>query len=64
MRLDGASTSYKPANPCPVCGTETSLLEVAPHPLNLNFDVHGYLCEQCGPVKSLVVLRSQARKIM
>ena len=64
MRLDHKSKSYTPANPCPVCGTETSLLEVEQHPLHLAFDVHGYLCEQCGPVKSLVVLRMPARKFM
>jgi hypothetical protein len=51
-------------NPCPVCGIETSLLDIEPHPQHVNFDVHGYLCEQCGPVKSLVVLRAAAPKIM
>src|ERR1700678_2447911 len=48
----------KPTNPCPVCGAETALTEVERHPLHVNFDIHGYLCDRCGPVKSLVVLRS------
>ena len=45
-------------NPCPVCGVETALAEIEPHPLHVNFEIHGYLCEQCGPIKSLVVLRT------
>ena len=28
------------------------------HPLHANFEIHGYLCDRCGPIKSLVVLRS------
>jgi hypothetical protein len=48
----------KPLNPCPVCGAETDLAEIEPHPLHVNFEIHGYLCDQCGPIKSLVVLRS------
>jgi hypothetical protein len=31
---------------------------IEPHPLHVNFDIHGYVCDRCGPVKSLVVLRS------
>jgi hypothetical protein len=45
-------------NPCPVCGAETALAEIAAHPLHVNFEIHGYLCDRCGPVKSLVVARS------
>ncbi len=45
-------------NLCPVCAAETALAEIEPHPLHVNFDIHGYLCDRCGPVKSLVVLRS------
>jgi hypothetical protein len=48
----------KPLNPCPICGAETVLAENEPHPLHVNFEIHGYLCDWCGPVKSLVVLRS------
>ena len=44
-------------NPCPVCGAETLLAAIEPHPLHVKFEIHGYLCEWCGPVKSLVVLR-------
>src|ERR1700676_1456892 len=45
-------------NPCPVCGAETALAEIEPHPLHFNLEIHGFLCDRCGPVKSLVVLRS------
>ena len=50
-------------NPCPVCGAETALAEIEPHPLHVNFEIHGYLCDRCGPIKSLVVLRSPTRQI-
>jgi hypothetical protein len=58
MRYQDAALELKPRNPCPVCGVETALAEIEPHPLHVNFEIHGYLCEQCGPIKSLVVLRS------
>ena len=48
----------KQINPCPVCGAETALAEIEPHPLHVNFEIHGYLCDRCGPIKSLVVLRA------
>jgi hypothetical protein len=53
-----------PRNPCPVCGAETMLAEVEPHPLHLKFEIHGYVCDRCGPIKSLVVLRSSPRQSM
>jgi hypothetical protein len=51
-------------NPCPVCGAETALAEIEPHPLHVKFEIHGYLCIRCGPVKSLVVLRSAPLQMM
>jgi hypothetical protein len=58
MRLQVASLLLKSAgNPCPVCGAETTLTEIEPHPLHAKFEIHGYLCDTCGPIKSLVVLR-------
>ena len=63
MRFQYASLKSKapiilePLNPCPVCGAETTLAEIEPHPLHANFEIHGYLCDRCGPIKSLVVLR-------
>ena len=41
-----------------VGGGETALAEIEPHPLHVNFEIHGYLCERCGPIKSLVVLKT------
>ena len=58
MRFQDASLMLKPRNPCPVCGAESALAEIEPHPLHANFEIHGYLCDRCGPIKSLVVLRS------
>src|ERR1700730_9120865 len=58
MRYQDAALELKPRNPCPVCGVETALAEIDRYPLHVNFEIHGYLCEQCGPIKSLVVLRS------
>jgi hypothetical protein len=58
MRFQDASLMLKPRNLCPVCGAETALAEIEPHPLHANFEIHGYLCDRCGPIKSLVVLRS------
>jgi hypothetical protein len=58
MRVQDASLTLKLLNPCPVCGAETALAEIEPHPLHVNFEIHGYLCDLCGPIKSLVVLRS------
>ena len=63
MRVQNASIKLKPIkikpiNPCPVCGIETALAEIEPHPRHVNFEIHGYLCDRCGPIKSLVVLRS------
>ena len=52
------SLTPNPLNPCPVCGAETVLAEIEPHPLHIKFEIHGYVCDQCGPIKSLVVLRS------
>jgi hypothetical protein len=62
MRIQGVSLEFEPKNPCPVCGVETALAEVEPHPLHVNFEIHGYLCQQCGPIKSLVVRSARRRK--
>jgi hypothetical protein len=58
MRVQDTLPVLMPLNPCPVCGAETVLAEIEPHPLYVNFEIHGYLCDRCGPIKSLVVLRS------
>jgi len=51
-------------NPCPVCGAETTLAEIEPHPLYIHFEIHGYVCDRCGPTKSLVVIRRPAPQLM
>jgi hypothetical protein len=62
MRVKIQCSILKPLNPCPVCGGETALAEIEPHPLHVNFEIHGYLCERCGPIKSLVVLKNTRRR--
>jgi hypothetical protein len=57
MRFQIKSLLIKSRDPCPVCGAETALTEIEPHPLHAKFEIHGYLCDRCGPIKSLVVLR-------
>jgi hypothetical protein len=59
MSIQDVSREFKSQNPCPVCGGETKLAAVEPHPLHYMFEIHGYLCEQCGPIKSRVVFRSR-----
>jgi hypothetical protein len=51
------SFSMDPKDPCPICGASVKLTEVAPHPNRDDWELNGYSCENCGPVKSLVVQR-------
>ena len=39
MRVQDASLTFTPLNPCPVCGAETALAEIEPHPLHVNFEI-------------------------
>jgi hypothetical protein len=55
MRNPDGSHKPEERNPCPICGAETTLAECVPHPLESHFEIHGYFCRRCGPVKSLVV---------
>jgi hypothetical protein len=55
MKFPDVSLMPGPRNPCPVCGAETALAEIEAHPLHANFEIHGYLCDRCGPIKSIVV---------
>lgn len=40
---------------CPVCGAGIALAEVEPHPKHFGLEIHGFICVDCGPVKSMVV---------
>jgi hypothetical protein len=62
LHMPCQDTLLTPSNPCPVCGAETALAEIEPHPLRVNFEIHGYLCDRCGPVKSLVVHRAPSSR--
>ena len=37
---------------CPICGKETTLAEVEPHPTHRELELHTYRCVDCGPVKT------------
>ena len=37
---------------------EITLDVVEPHPADERLEIQGYMCAKCGPVKSVVVLRS------
>jgi hypothetical protein len=43
-------------NGCPVCNSTITLTEVEPQPNRDGWEIRGFSCQFCGPVKSLVVL--------
>ena len=55
IRQAETTNMFQPTNPCPICGAEITLAEIEPHLLHAKFEIHGYLCGRCGPIKSLVV---------
>jgi hypothetical protein len=57
MRSQDGSFDIGPKDRCPICGANISLTEVEPHPDRDDWELNGYSCENCGPVKSLVVQR-------
>jgi hypothetical protein len=58
MRIQHLPFMGAARDPCPVCGLEIALDVVEPHPADERLEIQGYMCKKCGPVKSLVVLRS------
>jgi hypothetical protein len=57
MRFQEISFGIEPKDPCPICRANIRLTEVEPHPDRDDWNLNGYSCENCGPVKSLVVQR-------
>jgi uncharacterized Zn finger protein len=39
-------------DPCPICGKETTLAVIEPHPIHPERELHTYRCGVCGPVKT------------
>jgi uncharacterized Zn finger protein len=37
---------------CPICGKETTLAVIEPHPTHPERELHTYRCVDCGPVKT------------
>jgi C4-type Zn-finger protein len=60
--MHSPNDSIRLKDPCPICGASITLAEIEPHPLQCNFEIHGYLCDRCGPVKSLVVKRGEDKR--
>jgi hypothetical protein len=58
MRIQHLRSRRTERNLCPVCGSKITLDVVEPHPADDRLEIQGYLCGTCGPVKSLVVLRT------
>lgn len=46
---------------CPICGKETTLAVIEPHPTHPTITLHTYRCVDCGAVKTTSVLRSTAQ---
>ena len=63
MRFQNTAPLLKQQDRCPVCGAATVLAEIEPHPVHINFEIHGFLRDRCGPVKSLVVMRSPRLRV-
>jgi uncharacterized Zn finger protein len=47
-------------NACPICGKETILAVIEPHPTHPTITLHTYRCVDCGAVKTTSILRSTA----
>jgi hypothetical protein len=58
MHFQDGSFGAPPKDPCPICGASIRLTEVEPHPNRDDWELNGYSCENCGPVKSVAVQRS------
>jgi len=58
MRFQDISIGLEAEDACPICSASIRLTEVERHPSRDDWEVYGYSCENCGPVKSLVVQRS------
>ena len=56
MRSQNMSLAPYTKDACPICGAALKLTEIEPHPSHNELEIHGYSCECCGPVKSLVVI--------
>jgi uncharacterized Zn finger protein len=46
---------------CPICGKETNLAGVEPHPTHPETELHTYRCVDCGPVKTTSIRSRSGR---
>ena len=38
---------------CHICGKQTSLAAIEPHPTHPEMELHTFRCEDCGPVRTV-----------
>ena len=39
--------------PCHICGKQTSLAAIEPHPTHPEMELHTFRCDDCGPVRTV-----------
>ena len=39
--------------PCHICGKQTSLAAIEPHPTHPEVELHTFRCDDCGPVRTV-----------
>lgn len=57
MYLQNCANSGEKDHACQLCGAKLKISEVEPHPKRGEWEIHGFSCRNCGPVKSMVVKR-------
>jgi len=57
MHLHHLSKTSDSNDSCQICGAALRIVEIEPHPKRGEWEIHGFSCGNCGPVKSLVVRR-------
>lgn len=57
VHLQNCSNFTEKENACQICGAKLRISEVEPHPERGEWEIQGFSCRNCGPVKSLVVKR-------
>ena len=57
MRIQTSVLAVEPRNPFRFVAWRL-LSRRSSAPLHANFEIHGFVCERCGPIKSLVALCS------
>lgn len=57
MQLNHRLNAAESNDSCQICGAALKIVEIEPHPKCGEWEIHGFSCGNCGPVKSMVVRR-------